>query len=41
MALNVALTDEEERKIREISKGVLGGRLQDLTGFSFADTPDL
>lgn len=40
-SMTVTLTAEEEMKIRKLCKGVKGERVQDLLGYSFADTPPL
>ena len=40
-SMSVQLTTEEERRIREIAGQVVGGRVQDFSGYSLADTPPL
>lgn len=40
-SLSVTLTPEEEKAIREIAQGAVGGRFQASTGYAFADTPPL
>lgn len=42
-ALSVSLSDDDERKLREVSEEIVGGRFQAQarTGYDFADTPDL
>jgi aryl-alcohol dehydrogenase-like predicted oxidoreductase len=40
-AMDVTLTDEEEKEVRKLSSEIKGGRVQDLTGFSFGWTPPL
>ena len=38
---SISLTAEEQKSIRELSQAALGGRVQTMTGFAFADTPPL
>jgi aryl-alcohol dehydrogenase-like predicted oxidoreductase len=38
-ALPVSMSSEEEDTFRKVSQGIVGGRMQDLTGFTFVDTP--
>jgi aryl-alcohol dehydrogenase-like predicted oxidoreductase len=40
-SLFVALSEDRERSLREISAAILGGRFQAKTGYAFADTPKL
>ena len=40
-ALSVSLSDDDERKLREVSEEIVGGRFQARIGYDFADTPDL
>lgn len=40
-SLEFAITDEVEGKIRQLTSQVSGQRVNDLTGFAFADTPSL
>ncbi|KAH8817415.1 NADP-dependent oxidoreductase domain-containing protein [Xylogone sp. PMI_703] len=40
-SLSIRITTEEEKAIRQLLQGVSGGRFQDLTGYSFGDTPAL
>ncbi|OCL09977.1 Aldo/keto reductase [Glonium stellatum] len=40
-SLSISLSREEERTIRQLSKAVVGGRVQDKNGYTFADTPVL
>ncbi|KAJ0114229.1 Aldo/keto reductase [Diaporthe amygdali] len=40
-SLSITLTPEEEQAIRKLSEGVVGGRVQDMMGGSFLDTPPL
>lgn len=40
-SLSFQLSEEEEQSIRQIAQNVAGGRFQALTGFAFADTPQL
>jgi aryl-alcohol dehydrogenase-like predicted oxidoreductase len=40
-SLSITLTSDEEKAIRGLAQSVKGGRFQDKTGFSFADTPPL
>ena len=40
-SLSLGLSEEEEKAVREISKAVVGGRVQDRHGYTFADTPAL
>ncbi|CAI7632568.1 unnamed protein product [Penicillium bialowiezense] len=40
-ALSVSLSDGNERKLREASGEIVGGRFQARTGYDFADTPSL
>ena len=38
-SLSVNISPEEEKAVREVAQGVKGGRVQELTGYAFADTP--
>ena len=40
-SLFVSLSQEEERAIRQESKAIVGGRVQEKNGYAFADTPAL
>lgn len=40
-SLSVSLSEEEERSIRKLAQDVVGGRFQNMTGYAFADTPEL
>lgn len=40
-ALSISVTPDENKAIRKLSEGVLGGRIQDRMGYTFADTPPL
>lgn len=40
-SMSVSLSPDEQKSIRELAKGIRGGRVQDLMGFSFGDTPAL
>lgn len=40
-SMSVSITAEEEEVLRELGKGVSGGRVQDVMGYSFADTAPL
>lgn len=40
-SLSVSLSKEEESFMRQLAQGVAGGRFQDMTGYSFGDTPAL
>lgn len=40
-SLSISLSAEEEKQIREVSKDVVGGRVQTAHGYTFADTPPL
>ena len=40
-SMGVVLTQEEEAAVRKAAEGVVGGRVQDLLGHTFADTPPL
>lgn len=40
-SLSIILSTEEEKAVREVSKKVVGGRVQTATGYTFADTPPL
>lgn len=40
-SLSISLSPKEEQKVREVAGKVSGGRVQDFTGFAFADTPPL
>lgn len=40
-SMHITLTAEEERAFRKAAEGVVGGRVQDLLGYTFADTPPL
>jgi len=40
-SISILISPEEESAIRELSQAVVGGRMQAMTGFDFADTPPL
>lgn len=40
-SVSVSLSPDEEKRIRQLSDGVVGGRVQDLSGYAFGDTPPL
>jgi aryl-alcohol dehydrogenase-like predicted oxidoreductase len=40
-SMSISLSSEEEKVVRELAKGVMGGRVQELMGHTFADTPQL
>ena len=40
-SLSISLSQEEERAVREVAQDVVGGRIQDMSGYAFADTPAL
>ncbi|KAL1870356.1 hypothetical protein Plec18167_007490 [Paecilomyces lecythidis] len=40
-SLSVSLSKEEEKSIRQLAEACVGERVQDMTGFAFADTPPL
>ena len=40
-SMNITLTAEEEMAYRKAAEGVVGGRVQDLLGYTFGDTPPL
>ncbi|KAJ5658507.1 Aldo/keto reductase [Penicillium longicatenatum] len=40
-SLFISLSEEEEKKIRQLGEKVAGGRFQAMTGYDFADTPAL
>lgn len=40
-SLSISLSAEEEKAVREVSKNIVGGRVQTATGYAFADTPPL
>lgn len=40
-SMSITLLSEEERAIRKLSEAVVGGRMQALSGYDFADTPAL
>jgi aryl-alcohol dehydrogenase-like predicted oxidoreductase len=40
-SMSVVLTPEEEGAVRKAADGIVGGRVQDLLGHTFADTPPL
>lgn len=40
-SLDVKLSSEEERAVRDVAQDVKGGRVQDLTGYAFGGTPPL
>jgi aryl-alcohol dehydrogenase-like predicted oxidoreductase len=40
-SLDVQLSAEEERRVRVVAQDIKGGRVQDFTGYNFADTPPL
>ena len=40
-SMHITLTAEEEMAFRKAAEGVVGGRVQDLLGYTFADTPPL
>lgn len=39
--MQIAVPQEEEKFIRELSQTVVGGRFQASTGYAFGDTPAL
>lgn len=40
-SLSIPISPSEDTKLREIAQGIRGGRVQDMLGFSFGDTPRL
>jgi aryl-alcohol dehydrogenase-like predicted oxidoreductase len=40
-SMEISLSPAEEMTVRELSQDIRGGRMQDLTGFAFGDTPPL
>ena len=40
-ALSISVSADENKAIRKLSAEVLGGRIQDMLGYTFADTPPL
>lgn len=40
-SLSISLSMEGEKEIRQFGEREVGGRLQDATGYAFADTPAL
>ena len=40
-SLSLSLSEEEEKSIRQLTRDVVGGRVQDKDGYTFADTPAL
>lgn len=40
-SLDVQLSAEEEKAVRDLAQDIKGGRVQDLTGYAFAGTPAL
>lgn len=40
-SLSVSISPSEDSELREIAKRIKGGRVQDMLGFSFGDTPPL
>lgn len=40
-SMSITLSSEEEKEIRKLSEAVVGGRMQALSGYDFADTPAL
>ncbi|KAJ5411646.1 uncharacterized protein N7487_006005 [Penicillium crustosum] len=40
-SVQVSLSADEEKELREIADRIVGGRFQELTGYAFADTPAL
>ena len=40
-SLSVRMSEAEDKAVREISKEVVGGRVQELHGYTFVDTPAL
>lgn len=40
-SMSISVSSEEEKLVRKLAKGVMGGRVQELMGHTFADTPQL
>lgn len=40
-SLSISISKEEDAKLRQLAKGIRGGRVQDLLGAGFGDTPPL
>ncbi|CAI7642067.1 unnamed protein product [Penicillium viridicatum] len=40
-SVRVSLSADEEKELREIADGIVGGRFQEMTGYAFGDTPPL
>ena len=40
-SMDITITSEEQAAVRKAAEGVVGGRVQDLLGYTFADTPPL
>ncbi|KAJ5928465.1 Aldo/keto reductase [Penicillium verhagenii] len=40
-SVHVSISADEEKALREIAGGIVGGRFQAMTGYVFADTPEL
>jgi aryl-alcohol dehydrogenase-like predicted oxidoreductase len=40
-SMSIAVSSEEEKTVRELSQAVVGGLIQAMTAFDFADTPSL
>ncbi|KAK5165844.1 uncharacterized protein LTR77_008767 [Saxophila tyrrhenica] len=40
-SLDVELSEDDEKAVRQLAKEIKGGRIQDLTGYAFASTPPL
>jgi aryl-alcohol dehydrogenase-like predicted oxidoreductase len=40
-SVSVSISESENAKLRELAKGIRGGRVQDMLGFAFGDTPPL
>ena len=40
-SMSITLSNEEEKPIRELSEAIVGGRMQALSGYDFANTPAL
>lgn len=40
-SMSISVSPEEDKAVRELSRSIVGGRFQDMSGFAFADTPPL
>jgi aryl-alcohol dehydrogenase-like predicted oxidoreductase len=40
-SMSISLSADEEKSVRKLSPEAIGGRLQAMTGYAFADTPPL